>query len=401
MRIIALLILFGHFSAISQTHHEKFNGQYFNHIDDILGGTYELKKKLDDGRWFFYEGKDSVLRLEVNFLNGKKNGVEKKYRGFGGIYSEIYYENGVINGKKIKFNYDSDTISIQQFKNGKRHGTQIYYNQRNLDCHTVYQYVNGRKEGKSISYLANSSWKRSETTWVKGRRHGPYKAWYSNGQLEVSGQYYPHKNYKYLYSDHNKDGDWTHWNKNGEIIKIVHWKKEKLLGITEYISGNTVDLAIIDTAWITTGCFGKYCLGDSIHQYIKKEGSYRKHGDSIYYMHSGDSLDRIILSPTFADTNIVQEMFTISPNFRTSKNIGVGSTIHDIITSGENVVITKGKRGNGLSLVLEDYGIVMGVDEETVFLYRYQNPKSELINLRPEGYVTFLKIESVPPVIKY
>ena len=388
---ILLFATLGSFSSSAQIHHERYQGKFY----EKSGYGYQLKHNLKDGQWFFYEGTDSILRLEVNFQNNKKNGNEKVYDSEGKLWKDSYYKDGVLDGFRLTMHPSGYTLAKEYFKNGKLHGSQTYYNSRGLKHHTTIEYVDGLRNGKEIEYLYDSTWKVSQTMWMNGKRVGTYQEWFANGQIRKEGNYYQHSDYDYLYSYNNRDGDWKYWNENGELLKVEHWNKELLTGITEYKSSNLLDLSLIEKGLITDSCFGKYCIGDDITSYNRSEGSWTYKGNERYNSYRGDSSDRITLNPSFSDTLTVQTMFTSSPKFRTSNNIGIGSSIDEIIESGENVEVIIGTGNHNPWVMLVNYGIKLNLDEDTNLLFRYRNDKPELGNLRLKGYVTSMEMSKL------
>ncbi|MBK9192133.1 MAG: hypothetical protein IPM77_11825 [Crocinitomicaceae bacterium] len=212
-----------------------------------------------------------------------------------------------------------------------------------------------------------------QTEWKNGERNGAYIEYYSDGKIKVAGQYYPFEKFDYITSLQNRTGEWKYWNIDGELIKTETWENAKLVSLHEYISSNPFSNSPDTTQIITLNCFGKYCLDTDIKTYgTKCENSYvgYKH-DIIYHFYKGDSLDHIMLTPSKEEPEIIQQMLTTSNRFRTEKGIGIGSTIEEIIQSGENVLIRNKEGSNSIYLYFPDLNLVAAVDDDTKMLLAF------------------------------
>jgi YD repeat-containing protein len=98
------------------------------------------------------------LKLEMNLVEGMKNGEVK-----------IYFEDGTLN-------------EIRSYKNNLMHGIWVTYN----------------LQGKKIA----------EARYADGKKEGTWQIWDENGVLRTL----------MVYSNGNKSGTWKRWDENGQLI---------------------------------------------------------------------------------------------------------------------------------------------------------------------------------------
>ncbi len=91
----------------------------------IEKGYYKNKKQ--DGEWSFYfpDGKPS---LKATYDNGVLNGKSIRYDLQGNIIAELTYQNGNLTGHQIYFYQTGGKLSEGEMLNGKEEGAWKYYN---------------------------------------------------------------------------------------------------------------------------------------------------------------------------------------------------------------------------------------------------------------------------------
>ena len=98
--------------------------------DGNIAYSLNYVEGLPDGvGFFYYDSKANTLRAEVNFEDGKLNGVYKEYYDNGAQKSKIIYEDGEENGE-AEYYYTTGALKMKgKFKDGKKHGKWIYYDE--------------------------------------------------------------------------------------------------------------------------------------------------------------------------------------------------------------------------------------------------------------------------------
>ena len=86
---------------------------------------------------------DGNLKMKTQYKSKEKHGLEYEYV-YNNIVTIIPYDNGIINGDKIKFWPNGKIRYLIQYKNGKRHGNHIEYDE-NENVKTLNVYENNRK----------------------------------------------------------------------------------------------------------------------------------------------------------------------------------------------------------------------------------------------------------------
>lgn len=119
-----------------------------------------------------YKNYDTKVIGEENYLNGKLNGIRKKYKidddGKDVMLLEETWQNGKLNGTKKVYNSNGGILSETNYKDDMRHGVSKDY------------WANG--------VLA------SEVSFFYDELHGALKRFYINGQLRTEENYYHDEN---------------------------------------------------------------------------------------------------------------------------------------------------------------------------------------------------------------
>ena len=191
------------------------NGQLWrkgNYIDGILDNETE---------YIYYD--NGQVKMESNWtfdpLDGeiKLNGKVTDWYESGELMVERNYKNGGLDGKTFIWFKNGQLKSQGSYKNNKRDGTSIWY------------YKNGNK-WQAVSYKASvtvsmTSWHEngnleSKSKWKDNlTKDGLQVRWHENGKIKSQGNYI----------DHQKQGDWTFWDENGQIDAEVFFKNGQCL----------------------------------------------------------------------------------------------------------------------------------------------------------------------------
>jgi len=153
----------------------------------------------------------------------------------GRIQSSIDYKGKKEHGKTIYY-YQNPTIMEMEveMRNGKRNGEfRRYYKNGALDTYCVYK--NDSIEGLEVMYTANGC-KSQETTYLHGKKNGPHKAYHLDGSVKIEGgfkndmfdgdwNYYDERGVPVGEgSFKNGDGELTFFDKNGHPERTTHYK---------------------------------------------------------------------------------------------------------------------------------------------------------------------------------
>jgi antitoxin component YwqK of YwqJK toxin-antitoxin module len=138
-------------------------------LNTINNGT--LRKWNDNGE----------LRYICNFVDGKKNGIEKKWFQNNNLESEITYFNNIKHGE-FKVYYPNGNLKERGLHyNGMRDG--IYRSWFDNGClESEITYLNGKRITKSKEYYPNGNL-RIDSTYISGKLDGSFKVYSSTGKL--------------------------------------------------------------------------------------------------------------------------------------------------------------------------------------------------------------------------
>ncbi len=101
---------------------------------------------------------DGVVREDINYANGVKDGVTQLYFPDGEQQAYMVYQNGVLEGGGSTY-YNSGNMEYEtSYAGGKMHGARKgYYEDGTLMLET--EYVNGVKNGRERRYYADGKLK--------------------------------------------------------------------------------------------------------------------------------------------------------------------------------------------------------------------------------------------------
>ena len=119
--------------------------------DFDAGICYDLKDKPITGRIQSYH--NNILISDIEYKNGKENGLLKIYRNTGNIYLEGTYKDGKPDGYVKEYTDDGKLFSYDEFKNGLQHGTSIIY-QNNGKILKQWHYYQGNETKNGYVYYS-------------------------------------------------------------------------------------------------------------------------------------------------------------------------------------------------------------------------------------------------------
>ena len=186
-------------------------------------GHYKNGQRI--GIWTDYYD-NGQLQNEGNYQNDQKEGLWKRYifgaPGNTGPVTTVLeknYKDGQLEGfsrQYYKGNLSWETI----YKNGKREGLSVWYDDINGQVRSEENYRDDQMEGLSKWYHENGQLQR-EGNYQNGQRIGIWRDYHDNGQLESEGNY----------KDGQKEGWWREYHENGQLeseVKYIDGKKEGL-----------------------------------------------------------------------------------------------------------------------------------------------------------------------------
>lgn len=183
------------------------------------------------------------LQSETELRNGKKNGIEKIFYPNGMLLSQATYKNDSLEGKYISNFPSGKAKEISQYKNNKKDGLMQEFDEngklitsiqfRDNKKHGNYEefYPNGltRTKGKFANDLFDGLWeyydqvgsKVGEGRFVSGS--GSQVSFFRNS---VKPRVIIH------YKAGEKDGLELEFNEKGDTLKVIQYKKGKVITST-------------------------------------------------------------------------------------------------------------------------------------------------------------------------
>ena len=189
-----------------------------------------------------FEKNPKQLYTEVNYENGKKEGLYRRWYLSGQIREEINYSDGKKHGRCIKWNQSSDTFENRIYKNGfpievtnwsrelENRYSILYHKKSKSQFTGIYLVL--KEATLNLEWVPNTN-KKKEINYKNGKKDGLYKSWYSNGDIQE----------EINYSDGKKEGLYRSWYSNGDIQKEINYSDGKKHGRCRKwnVSGDTVE----------------------------------------------------------------------------------------------------------------------------------------------------------------
>ena len=200
---------------------------------------------VENGKWTYYNDSSGLIAWQINYFNGEKHGKSIYFSHYIVGTDELEVKVGN-EKKKIKYGiYDSDTLRIENYNNGKLHGTRK-------------EYYPGSKLEREVNYNM-------------GILDGPFIVYNKEGDVlqELN------------YDQGIKEGEWKYYYETGELLKIENWRKGVKNGSfkTFFIRGGIQEVEQYDRRGRKDGWFEKRYPNDVIKEkrLYKKDELLEKH----------------------------------------------------------------------------------------------------------------------------
>jgi antitoxin component YwqK of YwqJK toxin-antitoxin module len=107
------------------------NGEIYIKINEI--------DILFSGECIFYRDKDKIIE-KIQFKNGKKDGIYRRYSEYGSVILKLNYSNDKIDGISEKY-YENGQLSVRtNYKAGKKDGDSVkYYHNHQIAIREKYK----------------------------------------------------------------------------------------------------------------------------------------------------------------------------------------------------------------------------------------------------------------------
>lgn len=229
--------------VLSQGYFRQFKAPFVsqaNFTDDAM-----------DGEWLIFDANQQKC-CQISLSHGKRDGLAIFWLPNEVTVRQEMYSLGV----------PVDDVLELDPKSGQLTPTASYLNGRRLLTKKA-NYPRSRQPKIEANYLAPTAVLDSpDDFWSvefaqykpqgEELRHGKWQEWYSNGQLQISGQYNHDQKvgrFTYWHSNGQKsaegefhkdqhDGEWVWWHVNGQKAVIGQFRDDALIGQWRWWSGN-------------------------------------------------------------------------------------------------------------------------------------------------------------------
>lgn len=129
----------------------------------------------------------NLLKFTRRDSDGLKEGVFNKMTTKGAKLEEASYKNGKLDGQRVLFYPDGDTLIVETYQEDLFEGPyKSFYPNGQLKLACIYK--NNNIEGKWLQYYESGQLKE-EVLFEGNTENGPFKEYHPNGQLSVEGSY--------------------------------------------------------------------------------------------------------------------------------------------------------------------------------------------------------------------
>jgi antitoxin component YwqK of YwqJK toxin-antitoxin module len=193
---------------------------------------------------------DGTLLQTVQYYVGQREGPSIRYwtptlistqemYQEGKLISGLYYNlcgeliSTVEDGRGFRALFGKETVSeLQEYRNGVLQGEVKVFG-RNNKVTRIYHVKNGVKHGEEIEYyspavVGKEQQPKIALNWYEGRIQGIVKTWYDNGVQESQREM----------SNNAKNGLATAWYRDGNLMLIEEYDRDKLVRGEYYKRGN-------------------------------------------------------------------------------------------------------------------------------------------------------------------
>jgi antitoxin component YwqK of YwqJK toxin-antitoxin module len=134
-----------------------------------------------------------TLKSRLPWVNGQIQGTKKVFFASRGKEDKIIqmkapYVDGKKHGKSKTFSKDGTLIRTEEFKNGKKHGLRIDYDEETGNVIRKISYEKGQVVGTAKEFYPNGNMKKTIST-KNGHLHGPTITYDSEGN-KTNTEYY-------------------------------------------------------------------------------------------------------------------------------------------------------------------------------------------------------------------
>lgn len=100
----------------------------FSHQTKVIDGILYVveKEELFTGKIVDYFSNGKVM-IELNFINGKQNGIYRRYYENGSLRTEVNYKDDSYHGELKEYHTNGTIARKSQYRNGKKVGTVKVY----------------------------------------------------------------------------------------------------------------------------------------------------------------------------------------------------------------------------------------------------------------------------------
>jgi antitoxin component YwqK of YwqJK toxin-antitoxin module len=193
------------------------------------------------GTWKVYFSNGMVNTIE-EYKNGKRHGLSIELKNTGILRKQCFYKNDVLDGWYVLYSNNGRIEMEQIFVNGKLDGFKKTYYPNGKNQEEGF-YKNDKRHGAAKWFFEDGKISL-EYNYVDGKLEGLQRSFHKNGNLNSETNYRDNlmngKHIEYFedgqkvkikgeYLNDKKNGVWQEFDENEKLIKSERWKEDQLV----------------------------------------------------------------------------------------------------------------------------------------------------------------------------
>jgi antitoxin component YwqK of YwqJK toxin-antitoxin module len=175
-------------------------------------GIYQNGNRI--GHWTFYYPNGTTEQSGMYDKKGRPQGLWQWFYESGKLFRTEYFKNGKRDGDVIDYNEDGSVISKTFFLDNVRQG---YFYFKNTVYYETGKFTNDLEDSVWVSFYTKTQSKRFEGRYINGEPEGTHRYFYDNGKLAILA----------IYKNGLKDGTWLFYNKEGDLYLTIQYKNDE------------------------------------------------------------------------------------------------------------------------------------------------------------------------------
>lgn len=194
-----------------ENYEDGFYEEYYKD-STLLRWAFTIKDKQFEGKIYNFYPLQDIIKRTYTLVNGVMEGLDIHYFPNGGVYMEMTYVGGIING--ILKMYRAGRIATEAEMVDGKLGSYMKNYHDNGNLGVLIRYKDGKMDGIMETY-SEDGFLQGKTYYVADLKHGPDIVYYQDGSIQSETNYI----------DDLQDGDAKDYYPNGILMQVEKFSK--------------------------------------------------------------------------------------------------------------------------------------------------------------------------------